>query len=112
VWEPLHSAEGSVYRLVPHAEIDLENAEELSLAITQAIKSADSGGVMMDMSRVTFNDSSAIGVLIGGRRYTESQRVPHIVSNSDGQVRRVLDVTGLVHLLEGGGLQRPQEQGA
>lgn len=73
-------------------ELDMSAAPGLTEAIA---KVKDGATVVLDLSGVTFLDSSAIGALVGcGREITEGGGRLQIGPRSD-IVRRVLEITGL-----------------
>jgi anti-sigma B factor antagonist len=75
-------------------ELDLFTAPRLHEALAQSI---DLGArrVVVDLARVTFIDSTALGVLIGvGKRLRAGEGSLDIVCQN-GNVRRVLELTGL-----------------
>ncbi|HEY9557775.1 MAG TPA: STAS domain-containing protein [Acidimicrobiales bacterium] len=75
-------------------ELDMSTAPELSAALVKAGEGA-SGPIKLDLSGVTFLDSSAIGALISaGQELSASGRSLHIGKRS-AIVSRVLEITGL-----------------
>jgi len=86
-------ADGKAVRIVVQGELDMSVAPGLSDAITSA--SGDGVTVLLDMSGVTFLDSSAIGALVAsGREVTEAGGRLQVGPRSD-IVTRVLEITGL-----------------
>ncbi|GAA5142388.1 hypothetical protein GCM10023340_05780 [Nocardioides marinquilinus] len=83
--------------LIWWGEIDLGNATELSGDLLRAIGSASH--VYVDLTGVTFMDSSGIGVLVNGWRRARAQHVTLTVCEPTGQVRRTLESTGLLDLM-------------
>ena len=75
-------------------ELDLFTAPRLQEALERSI---DLGArrVVVDLARVTFIDSTALGVLIGvGRQLRAGEGSLDLVCQN-GNVRRVLEITGL-----------------
>jgi anti-sigma B factor antagonist len=74
-------------------ELDMSTSSELASAVTSA--GADADQVQLDLSGVTFLDSSAIGALVavGGELAVNGSRL-QIGPRSD-IVSRVLEITGL-----------------
>lgn len=75
-------------------ELDVSTAPELRQTITTALDEGD-GKVVIDLTAVTFMDSTTLGVLIGAHnRVREIGGALGLVC-SDERVRRVFSITGL-----------------
>lgn len=75
-------------------ELDVSNAPQLRQTITTALDEG-SGKVIVDLSTVTFMDSTTLGVLIGAHnRVRESGGALGVVAPDD-KIRRVFRITGL-----------------
>ena len=59
--------------------------------------------IAVDLSGLTFVDSSGLGVLMGAGRRARDQGGELVLREVSPQIRRVLDVTGLSDLLPGDG---------
>jgi anti-sigma B factor antagonist len=78
----------------PKAEIDLAGAPAFREALAQAVE-GDDRDVLVDMSGVTFIDSTGLSALLNAlRRLTRSRRQMLVVA-PEGPVRRVITLTGL-----------------
>lgn len=55
--------------------------------------------VHVDLSQATFLDSSAIGILVAGSRRVRQEGGSYSVYCSEGTVRRVLEISGLLEYL-------------
>ena len=87
----------SVTILDLEGEIDIYTATDFKEALLESI----AGGarhVIVDASKVTFMDSSALSVLIGGRQRLHSLGGSLAVVCSD-RIERLLEITGLHHAL-------------
>ena len=85
--------DGDTVRILVRGELDMSAAPDLTAAIAGA--QAAGGNVLLDLSAVTFLDSSAIGALVAsGREMGEAGGRLQIGPRSD-VVRRVLEITGL-----------------
>lgn len=78
-------------------EIDFGSAPELRARLHQVITSG-TGRLVLDVSGVTFCDSSGLGVLIGARSLLLAQGGTLSVVGAAGQLARLLQITGLVRL--------------
>ena len=82
-------------------EVDLSSAPGVESAIEEAVDAAGTTGVVVDLSQVTFLDSSGINALLHGRRRCDDHGVGYQVVGAQGQVLEVLELTGVwPHLSE------------
>jgi anti-anti-sigma factor len=73
-------------------EIDGSNAAELRLALSERLPSA-SAGLILDLSRVTYLDSSGIHLLFElGRRLAARRQSLRLVVPANAPMRRVLEL--------------------
>jgi anti-sigma B factor antagonist len=75
-------------------EIDLFTAPDLKQALTEAIE----GGahrVVLDLSEVSFLDSTALGVLIGAVKRLRSRSGALAIVNTDASIAKTFAITGL-----------------
>jgi anti-sigma B factor antagonist len=89
-------------RLALAGEIDLSSIDVLLRAQSEALSSAVSGrlhGVVIDLDRVTFLDSTAIAALVGGFREASTAGLTYWLENPHGPVARILDVAGVLSTL-------------
>jgi len=80
-------------------EFDLSTAADLRecLVHSEVVKATN---VQIDMTGVTFLDSSNIGLLIAACKRTRSSGGAFSVTCGDGVPRRVLEISGLVEYLQ------------
>jgi len=81
-------------RLVVTGEIDLDVAKPFRDALRTVIDEAHSPAYV-DLERVTFFNSTGIGVLIEAKQHADTRGV-EIVVNASPSVMRVLEVVGLL----------------
>ena len=71
-------------------ELDLSNAEELAEALSEAV-AEDPDSMLVDLSAVSFIDSSGIrAIFAAGRRLGDAGRPLRVVVPPDGIIRRTL----------------------
>jgi anti-anti-sigma factor len=93
--------EGEIYRLEAEGELDLSNVEELNAAIQAAFADGHSR-CLLDLSRVTFIDSSVLRVLIrwaNDAQLSSREAFAIIVPDRGGAVYRLFHLVGLTGFL-------------
>ncbi|WP_433830584.1 STAS domain-containing protein [Actinoplanes sp. CA-015351] len=93
--------EGDTLVLSPEGDLDVANAAVLRQVFQQVLDRRDCSQLIVDMSQVTFLDSSALGVLVAARRAATAQNVTLLLRDPGPMVRMVLEVTNLQHLFAG-----------
>ncbi len=89
---------GAVTLVEIGGEIDLHSAPQLRAALSKTSEVPPSR-VVIDLSEVTFIDSTGIGVLVGAlKRAREGGGALHFCG-VQSRVRRVFEITGLLRLL-------------
>ena len=82
-----------------HGEFDISGVD----AVTEAAEMASSGGrcfLLMDLHHLTFLDMAGTGALLRCRAAAARAGVDLQITGSRGFVRRVLDIAGVLPLLE------------
>jgi anti-sigma B factor antagonist/stage II sporulation protein AA (anti-sigma F factor antagonist) len=87
-----------VVTLAPVGEVDMGAVDALGSALQDAL-SAGRVDVVVDLAGVTFLDCAGIGVLVAGRNAAVCEGCGYMVVNSQWQVRRVLELTGVLTAL-------------
>jgi anti-sigma B factor antagonist len=86
--------------VVATGEIDMATAPMLERELTSAIESGD-GAVVLDLSEVTFFDSSGLRVaIVAHRDLGERDRRLAVVCDPQGNVRRTFALAGLADVLD------------
>src|SRR5664280_1187901 len=78
----------------PSGELDFDTGPELDACLTSAMESGASR-VVVDLTQVTFIDSSALGMLVGAARRSAGQTTELMIVCPPGNVARVIAITGL-----------------
>jgi anti-anti-sigma factor len=81
--------------VVASGEVDLASAEALERETTAALVQAETAEVVVDLSGVTFLDSSGISALVKQRRLADEHGKLMRISGARGTVRDVLRLTGV-----------------
>jgi anti-sigma B factor antagonist len=90
--------EGRTTVMTLGGELDLVSAPRLRNAIT-SLRGESIDEVIVDLSDLTYIDSVGIGLLVASRRRLDAEGRAFSVRNPAPQVRRLLEITGLVDYL-------------
>jgi anti-sigma B factor antagonist len=93
------STDGELISVSFAGELDLSTAGDMRARLAQS-QVLDAQGVQIDLTQVTFLDSSSIGVLIAACKRVRSGGGAFSVICEDGSVRRTLEVAGLLDFLD------------
>jgi anti-anti-sigma factor len=91
--------QGDVAVIVVVGDVDLRTRDRLSTAASALLNEAPH--VVVDLSRVTFLDSSGLSVLIAARQEANRLARDFGIRGARGPVARVLHVAGLAEWLAG-----------
>lgn len=91
------SDSGAVATLCPTGELDLGELDRLRAALLQAQDATRL--IVVDLAWVTFMDSAAIGVLIGGWKRAQQQQKHVLVIQARPAIVRVLRLLGVADVL-------------
>jgi len=80
--------------IAARGEIDLFTAPELKQALTDTIEGGQHR-LVIDLSEVTFLDSTALGVLIGAVKRLRSRGGALAIVNTDASIAKTFEITGL-----------------
>ncbi len=87
-------SEAGHYVIAARGEIDLFTAPELKQVITEVIESGEHR-VAIDLTEVSFLDSTALGVLIGAVKRLRSRGGALAIINTDSSIAKTFEITGL-----------------
>ncbi|MFB7357505.1 STAS domain-containing protein [Streptomyces gardneri] len=94
------TADGTVVTI--RGELDIVSAASLRTCLFQAITAcADGGGLALDLSQVTFCDSTGLNVLLLARRRALGEHHTMVITAAGPQVTRLLETTGAAPLFTG-----------
>lgn len=81
-------------------EIDHHVAEKIRNDIDDEIKLYETKNLIMDFSKVTFMDSSGIGVVLGRYKKVGERGGTVTIRNADRLVKQILDMSGIFSLMK------------
>lgn len=91
--------EGStlVFRLV--GELDEHSAEFVKRKLDTTLTGEDYSSVVLDLSRLSFMDSTGIGVIIGRYKIVRKQNKSMYVKNPSPTVDKIFKMSGLYEII-------------
>jgi anti-sigma B factor antagonist len=96
--EPARNADDGVHLVAVSGELDLASVPRLHASL-EAPAARQSAAVVLDVSNVTFIDSTALAALLRANDELMSHGVRMVVVCPPGPVRRLLDMTSLADRL-------------
>ncbi|WP_436535191.1 STAS domain-containing protein [Actinoplanes sp. HUAS TT8] len=87
--------------IVPEGDIDAESAGALRQVLRQAVETPGFTALEVDMGRVSFLDSTGLGVLVATRKAAQARGITFRLVNPGAMVRMLLQVTNLEETLTG-----------
>ncbi len=89
---------GGTTVLAVAGELDIATAPELGDRLGDAIDRVPQGTVVVDLLRVSFIDSTALGVLIGGLKRSQSAGGLFRLVVAEPRILKIFEITGLTDL--------------
>ncbi len=86
--------EGRTLTLAGHGEIDYATLDTLSSELDKASREGIDD-VIVDLRKVTYIDSSGLGVLVGAHRRLKSEGRSLVIRVADPEMIKLLAITGL-----------------
>jgi len=82
-------------RLTVAGEVDLSVAGSFQEHLGALLESSPQSPALVDLSRVTFIDSSGLAALTAAQRHAQGRGAEIVLLNCSEPVRRVIEITGL-----------------
>jgi anti-sigma B factor antagonist len=82
-------------------DVDMASSEALNNALRGALTAPGLKRVLVDLSKVTFLDSTGINTLVQSHQQAGDQNINLQVVNPSTMALRVLDITGVLEFLSG-----------
>lgn len=92
--------DGTAEGISVHGEVDLSSAEPFAEEASKAVMEAPATSFLVDLSGVTFMDSSCLAVLLLARTTLTADGGSLILRNPSDAARRLFSVAGLTALFE------------
>lgn len=87
--------------VVVGGDVDLATVAGLDRQIASALDTPGIAAVTVDLSDVTFLDSSGISALIKARKLADERKIRLRVNGASGFIRQVLELSGVWQYLSG-----------
>jgi stage II sporulation protein AA (anti-sigma F factor antagonist) len=82
-------------------EIDLATRDQLCVSLHTATAVPGVKKIVVDLTQTRFMDASAIRSLVHGHQAARAAGIAYHIAGANGPVRRVLEITGALDLLQG-----------
>ena len=92
--------QGRVLIAAPEGELDHYQAERIRTQIDTSLEKPTCKHLVLDMGKVSFMDSSGIGMIIGRYKKAETRGGQMILANMDERVERLFEISGLAKILK------------
>ena len=92
----------------PEGEIDHHAAEQMRAEIDREINLRGIQNLIFDFDKVTFMDSSGIGVIIGRYKQIQSRGGKTLIIRVKPQVDRILEISGINKIIDTNGKKVPE----
>lgn len=86
------------HTLVLSGELDIEHAAELEVTITRVCV-GDMPALVLDLSRLTFMDSTGLRAVAAAHRRCQQQRCEFLIVPGSDAVQRLFEISGLLDVL-------------
>ena len=83
----------------PVGELDHHTAKEVKTLIEEVIKNRGVKNLVFDFSRLSFMDSSGIGVIVGRYKLVSSLGGQVAISSPAGSIRKLLHMSGIEKII-------------
>ncbi len=80
-------------------ELDEKSAEYTRLALEQTMMTAKASQIVIDLAKLSFMDSTGIGVLLGRYKKMKDRGIPIYIANPSVQAERIFQMTGLYQIM-------------
>lgn len=80
-------------------ELDEYTAEHTRIKLDDIFAGGDFTQIIIDLSELTFMDSTGIGILIGRYKKMKCRSIPIFISNPSRQAEKIFKMTGLYEIM-------------
>ncbi len=90
---------GSTLTVMLFGELDENSAPTVRNSLDENITPADTKRVVLDLSGLSFMDSTGIGVLVGRYRKFRSKSIAFFISEPNATVDKILKLSGIYTIM-------------
>ena len=80
-------------------ELDESNAPYSKATLDDLFLNADFGQVIIDLSELSFMDSTGVGILIGRYKKLKEKGIPIYICNPSKHAEKIFNMTGLYNIM-------------
>ena len=97
--EILYDRSENTMRITLFGELDESSAESVRNSLDRNIVLSDAARIIFDFSRLSFMDSSGIGVLVGRYKKFSGRPVSFFISSPNPTVDKILKLSGIYTIM-------------
>lgn len=86
---------GTTLAVKVNGEFDIMTAEEFKRTVDVFLDGRHARSLLVDLSGVTFIDSSGLGAILGRYKKVEQQKGKMVIACPKAQVKKILEVSGI-----------------
>lgn len=88
------SLDDDLYAILIEGDFDL-SLRDSAIGVTERALESEPDGIMIDVKRCTFLDSTAIAVILGARQRALDARIGFVLVGHNPTIDRMMELTGL-----------------
>ncbi|MDD2359015.1 MAG: anti-sigma factor antagonist [Syntrophaceticus schinkii] len=90
---------GNIMLIKLCGEFDLGAADYCRQEIDEKVRTEGAKDILFDLEKVTFIDSSGLGVILGRYRKAKENRGKVAISNANPRITKILELSGIMRLI-------------
>ena len=80
-------------------DLDLVSADEIREKLDNSLEETRAQNLLLDLSKITFMDSSGLGVILGRYRQIKEGRGQMIIYGIKPSLKKILEISGIMSLM-------------
>lgn len=90
---------GGIMVIKVYGEFDLAEADDCRHQIDERVRAEGVKELLFDLEKVTFIDSSGLGVILGRYRKAKEREGSVAISNANPRILKILELSGITRLI-------------